>query len=62
MSHATAKTHVSHLLTKFTARDRAQLVVAAYETGLVAPGGSDHARSRTSEAGDDVARPLSEQL
>jgi DNA-binding NarL/FixJ family response regulator len=38
MSHATAKTHVSHLLTKFAARDRAQLVVAAYETGLVARG------------------------
>jgi DNA-binding NarL/FixJ family response regulator len=38
MSHATAKTHVSHLLTKFAARDRAQLVVAAYETGLTAPG------------------------
>jgi DNA-binding NarL/FixJ family response regulator len=38
MSPATAKTHVSHLLTKFAARDRAQLVVAAYETGLVSPG------------------------
>jgi DNA-binding NarL/FixJ family response regulator len=38
MSHATAKTHVSHLLTKFAARDRAQLVVAAYETGLVSRG------------------------
>ncbi|MEO6570276.1 MAG: LuxR C-terminal-related transcriptional regulator, partial [Ilumatobacteraceae bacterium] len=38
MSHATAKTHVSHLLTKFAVRDRAQLVVAAYETGLVARG------------------------
>ncbi len=38
MSHATAKTHVSHLLTKFTARDRAQLVVIAYETGLITPG------------------------
>jgi DNA-binding NarL/FixJ family response regulator len=38
MSHATAKTHVSHLLTKFAARDRAQLVVAAYETGLITPG------------------------
>ncbi len=37
MSHATAKTHVSHLLTKFAARDRAQLVVAAYETGLITP-------------------------
>ena len=38
MSHATAKTHVSHLLTKFSARDRAQLVVIAYETGLITPG------------------------
>ena len=38
MSHATAKTHVGHLLTKFAARDRAQLVVLAYETGLIAPG------------------------
>lgn len=38
ISHATAKTHVSHLLTKFAARDRAQLVVVAYETGLVTPG------------------------
>ncbi len=38
MSHATAKTHVSHLLTKFAARDRTQLVVVAYETGLITPG------------------------
>jgi DNA-binding NarL/FixJ family response regulator len=38
MSPATAKTHVSHLLTKFAARDRAQLVVVAYETGLITPG------------------------
>ncbi len=35
---ATAKTHVSRLLMKLHARDRAQLVVAAYESGLVAPG------------------------
>jgi len=40
MSHATAKTHVSHLLAKLNARDRAQLVVAAYEAGVVAPGAS----------------------
>ena len=39
MSHATAKTHVSHLLSKLQARDRAQLVMLAYETGLVVPGG-----------------------
>ena len=34
----TAKTHVSRILTKLHARDRAQLVVLAYETGLVTPG------------------------
>jgi DNA-binding NarL/FixJ family response regulator len=38
MSPATAKTHVSRLLAKLNARDRAQLVIAAYEAGLVTPG------------------------
>jgi DNA-binding NarL/FixJ family response regulator len=38
MSHATAKTHVSRLLTKLAARDRAQLVMIAYESGVVVPG------------------------
>ena len=38
MSPATAKTHVSRAMTKLGARDRAQLVVLAFETGLVAPG------------------------
>jgi len=38
MSHATAKTHVSRLLTKLDARDRAQLVMIAYEAGVVIPG------------------------
>ena len=37
VSPATAKTHVSRALMKLQARDRAQLVVLAYETGLVAP-------------------------
>ena len=38
MSPLTAKTHVSRTMTKLGARDRAQLVVLAYETGLVRPG------------------------
>ncbi|MEU6739299.1 response regulator transcription factor [Streptosporangium sandarakinum] len=38
MSPATAKTHVSRAMVKLHARDRAQLVVIAYETGLVRPG------------------------
>jgi DNA-binding NarL/FixJ family response regulator len=37
---ATTKTHVSRILAKLNARDRAQLVVVAYETGLVSPGRS----------------------
>ena len=36
VSHATVKTHVSRILAKLDARDRAQLVVHAYESGLVA--------------------------
>ena len=38
VSHATVKTHVSRLLMKLDARDRAQLVMIAYETGVVQPG------------------------
>lgn len=38
VSPATAKTHVSRAMTKLGARDRAQLVVMAYESGLVRPG------------------------
>jgi len=38
LSPATARTYVSRILTKLSARDRAQLVVRAYETGLVRPG------------------------
>ena len=37
ITHATAKTHVSRALRKVDARDRAQLVALAYETGLVHP-------------------------
>jgi DNA-binding NarL/FixJ family response regulator len=35
ISPATAKTHVAHLLTKLDARDRIQLVIMAYQSGLV---------------------------
>ena len=38
MSPATARTHVGRLLSKLGARDRSQLVVIAYETGLITPG------------------------
>jgi DNA-binding NarL/FixJ family response regulator len=41
VSPATAKTHVSRAMVKLHARDRAQLVVIAYETGLVKPGWLD---------------------
>jgi DNA-binding NarL/FixJ family response regulator len=40
LSPATAKTHVSRAMTKLHVRDRAQLVVLAYEGGLVQPGWS----------------------
>lgn len=39
ISVATARTHVGRILMKLGARDRAQLVVIAFRTGLVAPGG-----------------------
>jgi DNA-binding NarL/FixJ family response regulator len=41
VSPATAKTHVSRAMVKLSARDRAQLVVFAYESGLVRPGWLD---------------------
>ena len=37
VSPATAKTHVSRVMSKLDAHDRAQLVILAYESGLVAP-------------------------
>jgi DNA-binding NarL/FixJ family response regulator len=44
VSPATAKTHVSRAMVKLGARDRAQLVVFAYEAGLVRPGWTQGSR------------------
>jgi DNA-binding NarL/FixJ family response regulator len=41
ISPATVRTHINRVMTKLAARDRAQLVVIAYEAGLVAPGRHD---------------------
>ncbi|RKT55784.1 response regulator [Saccharothrix australiensis] len=38
LSTGTVKTHVSRLLAKLDVRDRAQLVIVAYETGVITPG------------------------
>ncbi|HEX7163918.1 MAG TPA: response regulator transcription factor [Trebonia sp.] len=38
LSPATAKTHVSRIMSKLDARDRSQLVIMAYESGMVRPG------------------------
>src|SRR5439155_9594276 len=39
LAEATVKTHVVHILSKLGVRDRSQVVVTAYETGLIEPGG-----------------------
>ena len=41
LGYGTVKTHVSHLLTKLDCRDRAQLVMVAYEAGIARPGGAE---------------------
>jgi DNA-binding NarL/FixJ family response regulator len=52
LSPATARTHVSRAMGKLGARDRAQLVVVAYQTGLVSRGGPPPpGRSRPGRSG-----------
>ncbi|MDQ0956229.1 DNA-binding NarL/FixJ family response regulator [Streptomyces sp. B4I13] len=46
LSEATVKTHVARIFAKLTLRDRAQAVVLAYETGLVAPGESSRSTAQ----------------
>jgi DNA-binding NarL/FixJ family response regulator len=46
VSPLTAKTHLSRIMTRLNAREWAQLVVAAYESGLVSPGWSDPGAGR----------------
>jgi DNA-binding NarL/FixJ family response regulator len=41
VGETTVKTHVARILTKLSVRDRAQVVIAAYESGLVVPGKKD---------------------
>ncbi|MFY7067082.1 response regulator transcription factor [Nocardiopsis changdeensis] len=45
LSMATVKTHIGRLLAKLHARDRAQLVIAAYESGLVGAGRAERPRA-----------------
>ena len=47
LTMATVKTHIGRLLSKLQARDRAQLVIVAYETGLVSAGRPGRLRRRS---------------
>jgi DNA-binding NarL/FixJ family response regulator len=55
LSPLTAKTHVARLFAKLRARDRAQLVVAAYESGLVVPRRAGDASARGADGAHQVS-------
>ncbi|WP_237715265.1 response regulator transcription factor [Arthrobacter sp. TB 23] len=56
ISPATSRTYVSRLLAKLQARDRAQLVVLAYETGLIQPGTPSAPGRSTEQPGSEASR------
>ena len=56
LSPATARTHVSRAMVKLHARDRAQLVVFAYQSGLIRPPTQPEASPRDDHAGHAGAR------
>ena len=56
LSPLTAKTHVNRAMTKLDARDRAQLVVIAYQSGLVQPGDDPPEASKPASVGSPASR------
>ncbi len=60
LSPLPTKTHVSRIITKLGVRDRAQLVVIAYESGLVVPGGLAGGRDLSRRGDRGGARPVAE--
>jgi DNA-binding NarL/FixJ family response regulator len=51
LSEATVKSHIARTLAKLGLRDRVQIVIFAYETGITQPGQSSHARDRKPQPG-----------
>jgi regulatory LuxR family protein len=54
LAESSVKTHVGHLLAKLEQHDRVQLVIYAYETGLIVPSGSHRSAITSPGYGDDT--------